>query len=160
MPDASGNCFQAPLESQLTLGTATFGTTPGFVIKAPAGADIGYYGRIDIPEEYAGSPRIQIGGILDGTPADTLAFGIQCTPGIADSEAIDQAYEAEDTASNSTWTGYADEDQYAEEITLTPAVAYSPGDVIYFFFYRDDSVDTTTMEFILNKLRFLFDDGT
>jgi hypothetical protein len=68
------------------------------------------------------------------------------------------AYETEDLASNSTWTGYAAEEMYEETITLTPASAYTVGDTVLLSFYRDDSVDTTTFDFLLTELAFRYSD--
>jgi hypothetical protein len=73
-----------------------------------------------------------------------------------DSEAIDTAYEAEDLANNSTWTGYVDEDMYEETIALTPAAAYQAGDTVFLRFFRDDSVDDTTFDFLLLDLSFQY----
>ena len=158
-PDSSGKVFFAPLETVLSLGTATFGTTLGCVMGFPTGSDVGIYGKFTIPRNYVGTPVLVIRGVLDGTPANVLGFGLQQTGGIADSEAVDIAYEAEDVASNSTWTGYADEDMYEETIAITPTSAYAIGDEVFFFFYRDDSVDTQTTDFILTGLAFRFADA-
>lgn len=119
------------------------------VMPFPTGADVGIYGSFRIPPNYASTPVIVIRGVLDGTPANVLAFGVQQLSREV-SESIDTAYEAEDVANNSTWTGYTDEDEFEITITLTPAAAYVAGDTIYFYLYRDDSVDTTTFDFLLN----------
>lgn len=157
-PDSSGKVFESLLEAQMSLGTATLGTTPCIVMGFPTGADVGVYGKISIPQNYVGTPVLVIRGFIDGTPANTLGFGLQQTGGIADSEAGDIAYEAEDTASNGTWTGYADEDMYEETITITPTNAYAAGDEVFFFFYRDDSVDSQTIDFLLTGLFFRYSD--
>lgn len=125
------------------------------VMPFPTGADLGFELSFVIPQNYSSSPVLVIKGVLDGTPANVLAFGAQQLSR-ADSESIDTAYEAEDAASNSTWTGYADEDEYEETITLTPDAAYVAGDEIYLKFYRDDSVDTTTFDFLLTHLLFQY----
>ncbi len=125
------------------------------VMPAPSGADLGLQMAFEIPQNYNGSPVLVIKGILDGTPANVMAFGATQIS-VADSETVDVAYEAEDTASNSTWTGYADEDMYEETITLTPASAYVAGDIVLLNFYRDDSVDTTTFNFLLLELLFQY----
>jgi len=125
------------------------------VMPAPSGADLGFELAFTIPQNYSSSPVLVIKGVLDGTPANVLAFGAQQLS-VADSEAVDAAYEAEDTANNSTWTGYADEDMYEETITLTPASAYVAGDTVLLKFYRDDSADTTTFNFLLTDLLFQY----
>ena len=156
MPDSSGDVFPAPVSTQLTLTNAKRQNC--IVMQFPTGADVGLELSFKIPQNYVGTPKLFIQGILDGTPANVLAFGAQQLSR-ADSEAVDTAYEAEDTASNSTWTGYSNEDMYEEEITLTPASAYVADDTVYLFFYRDDSVDTTTFNFLLTGLFFRYDDA-
>lgn len=118
------------------------------VMPYPTGTDLGFEVSFDIPENYSSSPVIVLRGVIDGTPASTFGVGVQQLSR-ADSEAVDTAYEAEDTASNGTWTGYADEDVYEISITLTPASAYVAGDEVLCKIYRDDSVDLTTWDFLL-----------
>ena len=155
-PDSSGDVFFEPLEVAMTLGTAAFGTLLGLTMLAPTGSDIGFYGKFNIPQNYVGTPVLVIRGAL-GEAANTLAFGFQQI-GRDDSEAIDTALEAEDLANNATWTGYAAEDVYEETITITPAAAYVAGDEVFFFFFRDDSVDDQTGEFHLTDLAFRYSD--
>lgn len=156
IPDTSADVFPEPLENALTLGTAAFGTLPGYTMLAPTGADTGLYGVFKIPQNYAGTPVLVIRGIL-GEAANTLGFGFQQIAR-TDSEAVDVAFETEDTASNATWTGYAAEDVYEETITITPATAFTSDDEVFCFFYRDDSVDTQTGEFHLTDLLFRYSD--
>lgn len=155
-PDSSGDVFPSPLDVLLTL------TNPkrqiAFFMAFPTGSDVALDVDFTIPQNYVGTPILVIQGILDGTPAAILAFGAQQLSR-ADSESVDVAYEAEDTASNSDWTGYADEDFFVETITLTPSADYVAGDTILLSFYRDDSVDTSTFDFILTDLRFRFNDA-
>ena len=129
-PDSSGDIFFEAAESAMTLGTAAFGTLLVMTMLAPTGADIGVYGKFNIPQDYVGTPVLVIRGVI-AEAANVLAFGFQQI-GRADSEAFDTAFEAEDTASNSTWTGYAAEDVYEETITITPAAAYVAGDEVFF----------------------------
>jgi hypothetical protein len=156
-PDTSGDVYPSFLDVELALGTLSPGHIPCYVMEYPTGSDIGGEGAFTVPQNYAGSPVWVIKGVIDGTPASVLAFGLQQLSR-DDSEAADTAYEAEDTASNSTWTGYADEDMYEETITITPSAAYQPGDTVFFYFYRDDSADTTTWNFLLTDLLFQYSD--
>ena len=155
-PDSSGLVYFQPAEVAMTLGTATFGSLQVCTMSAPAGADIGLNGKFTIPQNYVGTPVLVIRGVI-AEAANALAFGLQQVP-LADSETIDVAFEAEDVASNSTWTGYAAEDMYEETITITPS-AYAAGDEVFFFFYRDDSVDTQTGAFHLTGLFFRYADA-
>lgn len=125
------------------------------VMPYPTGSDLGIELSFTVPQNYSGSPVLVIKGILDGTPANVLAFGCQQVSA-ADSETVDVAYEAEDLTNNSTWTGYANEDHFFTLITLTPSSAYVAGDMVYLKLYRDDSVDTTTFNFLLTDLLFQY----
>ena len=155
-PDTSGDVYFQPAEAAMTLGTAAFGTLQVCTILAPTGSDIGFYGKFKIPQNYAGTPVLVIRGVI-AQAASTLAFGIDF---IArdDSEAFDTAFTDTDLANNATWTGYAAEDVYEETITLTPASAFVVGDEVFFFFYRDDSVDTQTGAFHLTGLYLRYSD--
>lgn len=134
------------LTSELTLTNVKRQTC--IVMPAPAGADIGFEVAFVVPENYASAPVLRLQGVIDGTPANTFGVGAQLLERAA-SDAVDTAYEAEDTASNATWTGYADEDEYLIDITLTPSAALTPGREVLLRVYRDDSVDTTTWNFLL-----------
>lgn len=155
-PDTSGDVDPSFLDVELSMTNAKH--IDCMVMEYPTGSDIGGELVFTVPQNYAGSPVLVIRGVLDGTPANVLAFGAQQLSR-DDSESADAAYEAEDTASNSTWTGYADEDHYEETITLTPAAAYVAGDEVHLKFYRDDSVDTTTFIFLLTDLLFQYSDS-
>lgn len=145
--------YLSKLDSELTLTNAK--TQFCYVLPFPTGADLGGELLFSIPTNYSADPVLVIRGILDGTPANVLAFGAQQLSR-ADSEGVDTAYESEDLANNSTWTGYADEDFYEETITLTPAAAYVSGDTVLLKLYRDDNVDTTTFNFLLTGLFFQY----
>lgn len=155
MPDASGDVYPSILDVELSLTNAK--RILCYAMAYPTGSDVGGELIFTVPQNYAGSPVLVIRGILDGTPANVLAFGAQQLSR-DDSESADAAYETEDTASNSTWTGYADEDHYEETITLTPASAYEAGDEVHLSVYRDDSADTTTFNFLLTDLLFQYSD--
>lgn len=156
-PDSSGEVYPSFLDVELALGNLSPGRIDCMVMSYPTGSDIGGELVFTVPQNYAGSPVLVIKGVIDGTPANTLAFGCQQIA-VADSETIDVAYEAEDTASNSTWTGYADEDEYDESITITPAAAWNPGEKVLLYFYRDDDVDDTTWNFLLLDLLIQYSD--
>lgn len=128
------------------------------VMPAPSGSDIGAETVFEVPATYVGTPKLVLRGIIDGTPANVFGIGAQLLERTL-SDSIDTAYEAEDTASNSTWTGYADEDEYELSITLTPASAFTALRQVYIRYYRDDSVDTQTINFLLTGLYFEFNDA-
>lgn len=151
MPDSG--VYVSKLTSQMSLTNVK--NQLCLVMPFPTGSDLGGELAFSIPQNYDSSPQLVIRGVLDGTPANVLAFGAQQISR-DDSESIDAAYETEDLVNNSTWTGYADEDLIELVITLTPAAAYVPGDLNLIRFYRDDSVDTTTFDFLLLDLLFRY----
>jgi hypothetical protein len=154
MPDTSGDIYPSKISIEST-GTAKDQNC--LMMEFPTGSDIGTSVLFTIPQNYAGSPVLVIKGILDGTPANDLAFGAQQI-GLSDSDAASTAYETEDLAENGTWTGYADGDMYEEAITLTPASAYSAGDTVFLWFFRDNDQDTTTFNFLVTDLLFQYSD--
>lgn len=127
------------------------------VMPYPTGSDIGIHGVFTIPQNYVGSPVVVIQMVLDGSPANTIGFGFQQLT-VANSSTIDTAYEAEDTASNATWTGYADEEVYHLTITVTPTATFTAGNLVFWWLYRDDSVDTTTFNVLAANILFQYAD--
>ena len=161
VPDTSGNVFFEPLETAVATAAANLSML-GFTMPDPGAADEGLYGGFNIPQNYVGTPVLVIRGILNGTISAglTLAFGFQQTGGIADNETADVAFETEDTASaDPQSSSHADEDMYEETIAITPGSAYSPGDEVFFFFYRDGSADDATFEFNLTRLLLRYSDA-
>lgn len=161
LPDTSGNVFFEELETAVATAAANLHML-GFTMPDPGAADEGLYGKFRIPDGYVGTPVLVITGILNGTISAglTLAFGLQQTGGIADNETADVAFETEDTASaDPQSSSHADEDMYEETITITPGSAYVAGDEVFFFFYRDGSVDDATFEFNLTGLYFRWNDA-
>src|SRR5262245_23106896 len=73
------------------------------VLPFPTGADLGFEVLFTVPQNYGSSPVLVAKVVIDGTPANTFGIGAQLLQ-VADSATIDAAYEAEDTASNATWT--------------------------------------------------------
>jgi len=145
--------YISPLTSQMALTNVKQQLCT--VMPFPIGADLGFEFSFTLPQDYASTPVLVLKGVLDGTPANVLAFGLTQIAR-ADSESIDTAYEGEDVASNSTWTGYADEDMYEETITITPTETYVAGKTVFGKLFRDDSVDTTTFDFLLTDLMFQY----
>ena len=154
MPDVG--VYPSKLSSELTLTNAK--QQDCLVMPAPTGADIGAETGFIIPTGYVGTPRLILRGIIDGTPANVFGIGAQLLERNL-SDSIDAAYEAEDVVNNSTWTGYADEDEYELAITLTPASAFTVLRQVYIRYYRDDSVDTQTIAFLLTGLYFEYADA-
>lgn len=153
-PDASGDCYPSTLDQELTLTNSK--KIPVLVMAFPTGSDIATELAFTVPQTYASTPQLVIRGAIDGTPANTLAFGVQILP-VADTEAVDAAYEAEDLANIATWTGYSDEDLFQLIITLTPS-ALAAGDTVFTKIFRDDSVDNTTFNVLIFEFAFRYSD--
>ena len=95
MPDTSGDVYPSKVSIELSMSNAK---DQGCVMmEYPTGSDIGFSVSFTVPQNYAGTPKLVVKGILDGTPANDLAFGAQQL-GRDDSEAVDTAYETEDLA--------------------------------------------------------------
>lgn len=148
--------YPSTLAAELSLTNSK--ATQVIVMPFPNGADIGLMGRFTIPQNYVGTPQIVAKLIWDGTPANTVGFGMQQVC-VTDSETRDVAYEAEDVANIASWTGYADEEGFTLTITLTPTATYAAGKEVYFYFYSDDSVDTRTVNLLLEDLLFQYADA-
>ena len=147
--------YESYLSGELTLTNAK--QQRCFVFPAPSGADLGGFVRFTIPLGcgYGSSPIIVLKGYIDGTPANTIATTVGQI-GIDISENLDQAYETEDLANNSTWTGYVDKDAYEHANPITPASAYAEGDEIFAYVAQDNSVDTRTWDFLVTDIMFRF----
>lgn len=148
-PDTGVSLSKLASEMSLTNAKQQF----CWVMPAPTGSDIGGELQFEVPQNYLSSPVLVFRGIIDGTPANTFAVGVQLLQRDV-SESVDTVYEAEDTANNATWTGYADEDEFSLSVTLTPSSAFVAGRTVYLKVYRDDSVDDTTWAFLLTRLMF------
>lgn len=139
IPDTSGFCFWSPLNVQLSMTNSV--PTMCLVMQDPnGGGDSGFYAAFRVPQNYSSSPVLHIQYVIDGTPTNVVAFGCQSLP-LTDSEAVDAALGTEDTASNSTWTGYADEDLVEESITLSN-LSTAAGEWVEMFIFIDDGTHT------------------
>lgn len=147
--------------NQITEATApSVGTQPCWVL-ADGGSDEGVYVRWEVPQNYSGTPVLVIKGILDGAPSagHTLGFGVR-PRAVADNEAADGTFDAEQTASatiGSSGSNHSDEDLYEETITLTGT--YAAGDQVYAYVYIDASATDYTGNFLLTDILFQYADS-
>ena len=126
------------------------------IVMADGGTDEGFYGSFTVPQNYVGTPKVVVKGILDGAMSSvTLQFGIQ---GItkADNEAVDAAYSAEDTGNNSD--DHADEDLVVVTITLSNFTGFAVGDTVFYYFFID-ATGTYAGNFLLTDLLFQYADA-
>jgi hypothetical protein len=161
MPDSSGDVYPSTVEIAADLTNAK--QIPCMVYEWPTGSDIGVELGFKVPQNYVGTPKLVICGVISTTEAQTLAFAAQTeADSIDDSVTFDVAYGAEDTVSqaNLSGNGYADEDYMELAITLTPATGYVAGEWVNVKVVRDDSVDTcTTVLFCCTGLYFQYADA-
>lgn len=140
------------ISNQITSGTLpSIGGLLAYIL-ADGGSDEGVYVKWTVPKNYVGTPVLVIRGILDGAPSagDDLAFGVR-PRAVADNEAADGTFDAEQTAQNtnigSTGDNYSNEDEYEEAITLTGT--YAADDSVYAYVFLDASGTTYTGNFLL-----------
>jgi len=152
--NSSGDVYPGNVANFLTLSNAK--NFNCHVFEAPSGADIAIEGTFRVPNNYASTPKIIIGGYFVGAPANTFGMGFQMIAR-AVSESIDTAFEAEDIANESTWSGIADEDYF--ELTIDLTVSIEALDQVAFKLFRDDSVDTQTQRFLMTSCEFQYSDS-
>jgi hypothetical protein len=130
-------------------------------VLADGGTDEGVYVKWTVPKNYVGTPVLVIRGILDGAPGagDDLAFGVR-PRAVADNEAADGTFDAEQTAQVTDLSTWADEDEYEETITLTGT--YAVDDSVYAYVFIDASGTTYAGNFLLlaeDSIFFQFSDA-
>ena len=158
MPDSSGEVYFQPMEvAMVSLTAIAIDTLLCCTMEFPVGNDRGLYGKFDIPQDYAGTPEVVPIGVITANTG-ILGFGFRQISR-SDNEPMDTSLEAEDITSIST-TAHAAFDIItpASVISVTPAAAFVAGDEVFYFFYRDDSVDTQTSDFHLTGLYFQYSD--
>ncbi len=149
----NGACYFDRINNHLTLTNDDL--TEALVMPEPAGGgDHGCDGGFSVPSEYSSAPLLVIRGIIDGTAANNLAFGVQFK-NLADEDAFDAVFAAEDLATNGIGSR-SDEEIYEEIITLsTPTFAANQW--ASFRFFWDDSVASPfTGQFLLLDLLFRY----
>lgn len=155
-PDNSGEVFFEPLESAMTLGTATLGNTLCCTFTNPT-QDNYLYGAFTIPQNYVGTPVMVILGVARAATG-IYAFHWQHISK-ANDEAIDVAYSAEESGTlNLATAPHADEDMCIITATLT-AGDYAVGDQVFFRIVRDVTTDTVAADFNLTGLFFRYNDA-
>lgn len=145
--------YISPLNVELALTNAK--KQLAIVLPYPTGADLGIETEFQVPQNYSSTPVLKLSGYIDGTPANTFGIGAQLLQRDV-SETADAAYEAEDVTNNADWTGYADEERFSISLTITPSAALVAGRAVLIKFFRDDSVDSTTWNFLMTDLEFSY----
>ncbi|MGE3175932.1 MAG: hypothetical protein AB7O32_00565 [Vicinamibacterales bacterium] len=131
-------------------------------VLADGGADEGVYGLFSVPKNYVGTPKLVVKGILDGSPgaSDTLGFSVR-KRAVANNEAADGAFDAEQTASatiGSSGLAYADEDLLEMSVSLT-AGDYAVDDQVFLYVAIDASGTSFAGNVLLTALEFEYADA-
>jgi len=140
------------ISNQITAVAApSIGSLLAYVL-ADGGSDEGVYVVFDVPQNYVGTPKLVVKGVLDGAPgaSDTLGFGFR-KRAYANNESADGAFDAEQTVSETIGSGgtaHSDEDGYEKSITLT-AADYAVGDTVAGYLFIDASGTTYAGNFLL-----------
>lgn len=154
--------FQDKVGNQITAAAAPSIGEQLAIVMADGGADEGFYSGFKIPKNYVGSPNAIFTAVLDGAPgaADTLGVAFR-KRAIADNEAADGAFDAEQTVSStigSNGSAHSDEDSIEMEIALT-AGDYAVDDYVAYYAYIDSSGTTYTGNVLLMSLEFEYADA-
>ena len=157
VPDATGECYQAPIDVEIT----TLATFPGsnlvFVLKDPS-ADTGFYGSFMVPENYTGTCKIGVVGVLDGTTGTTSVDFEWSYISLTDNEAVDAAYTENVTWNTGNTSGWTNEDVVIVEGSPTSA-NFTAGDIVMFYLKRDSGTDDFVGDFHVLDLYFEYSDA-
>lgn len=154
MPDSTGECFWQPVDVAMTL--ATFAGSNGIMSLKDPSADTGFYGSFVVPQNYVGTAKFTVAGILDFTTGGNLQLGVEYLS-LTDNEAMDAAYTDDDTFTIDS-TGYTTEDIAIASVTVT-AGDFTAGDVVQYFFRREFTSDTHVGDFHVTGLYFEYNDA-
>ena len=132
------------------------------MVIANVAADQGFKGNFLVPKNYVGAPKIVLRAILDGAPgaADIAAIGLR-KRAVANNGVADGTFDAEEIASATIGTngsGHSDEDELELSITLT-AGQYAVDNMVYYYFYLDDSVATYAGNLLVTGVYFEYADA-
>lgn len=156
VPDTTGECYLAPIDVEIT----TLATFPGsnlvFVLKDPT-ADTGFYGSFMVPENYVGTAKIGVVGVLDGTPSTTSVDFEWSYLSLTDNEAMDAAYTENVTWDTGNTSGWANEDIVIVEGTPTSG-NFAAGDIVQYYFKRDFGTDDFVGDFHVLDVYFEYSD--
>lgn len=131
------------------------GNQLALVLNDP-GTDEGFYDSFRVPDNYVGTPKILMVGVLDGAMTTvTLGIGIKGLP-LVDNEVADAAYSTEDIGNITA--DHADEDLVTVSITLSNLVPVA-GDELFYYFFIDSNVTTFTGNVLVTGVYFQYADA-
>lgn len=152
-PDS--NCFFDAIKNQITENNQS-GEQLALVV-ADGGSDEGGYGSFTVPQNYVGTAKFVVKGILDGVmTSKTLQFGVKGIT-ITDNEAYDAADSAEDTGNNTN--DHADEDLFSVTITTSNFTGFAVGDTVFYYIYIDASGNDYAGNCLITDILFQYADA-
>lgn len=155
VPDSTGECFLSAIDTQITIGTGAMKNL-AMTLKDPT-ADTGFYGVFQVPQNYVGTPKVVVVGVLDGTPgATSVDFEFSYLTRV-DNEAVDAAWEESVTFDTGATSGWADED--IVEDSGTCSANFTAGDTVLYYFKRDQGTDDFNGDFHVLGLYFEYADA-
>lgn len=127
------------------------------LVVADGGSDLGGKGSFTVPQNYVGTPKFVVKGVLDGVmTSKTLQFGVKGIT-ITDNEAWDAADSSEDTGSNTN--DHADEDFFVVTITCSNFTGFAAGDTVFYSIYIDTSGNDYAGNCLITDILFQYADA-
>lgn len=155
IPDATGECYMAPLSVEMALGIGLMKNL-GMVLKDPS-ADTGFYGVFEVPQNYVGTPVIAVAGVLDGTVgATSVDFEFSYLTRV-DNETIEAAWEESVQFDTGNTNGWTTEDLLTDSASL--GANFTAGDTVFYYFKRDQGTDDFNGDFHVVGLYFQYADA-
>lgn len=138
LPDATGECFLDNVNNQMALATF-LGRNLVMTFKDPT-ADTGFYGSFQVPQNYVGTAKCVVIGILDGTVGATSVDFEFSYISKADNETIESGWTESATFNSGNTNGWANEDLIEISGTLTSG-NLAAGDEVFYYLKRDQGTD-------------------
>jgi hypothetical protein len=157
VPDSTGECYLAPLDVEMANIATFLGSNLVMTLKDPT-ADTGFYGVFEVPQNYVGTPVIAVTGLLDGTTgaADGVDFEFSYLTR-ADNETIEAAWEESVTFGTGRTDVWTDEDLVTDSASCSSN--FTAGDIVFYYFKRDQSADDFNGDFHVVGLYFQYADA-
>lgn len=153
IPDDTGECYLGNISAEMSLATGLMKNLV-MVLKDPS-ADTGFYGTFQVPQNYAGTPKIVVAFVIDGTVGATnIGFEFSYVAR-ADNESIEAGWD-ESVAFTEQSNNYANEDMAIKSASLSSN--FTVGDEVFFYHKRDYSADAFVGDIHVIGLYFEYSD--
>ena len=155
VPDSTGECYSNVISNEVSLGTGLMKNLV-MTLKDPS-ADTGFYGTFQVPQNYVGTPKIVVIGVLDGTVgATSVDFEFSYLTRV-DNESIEAAWEENVTFNTGNTNGWTTEDLLEDSGSCS--ANFTAGDTVFFYFKRDQGTDDFVGDFHVVGLYFEYADA-